>query len=226
MGHGILKAFEGGGFWMWPILAIFLVCWSIMIERAYFLFGSIREDKEGLLRALNNNLLRGDFQCAIRLLGTQRPGPLARILKAGLLKVHRPDIEVQAALDEASLREVPALEKRTGYLAVLSNAATLAGLLGTIIGMIKSFAAVSAADPAEKATMLAAGIAEAMNCTAFGLITAIPALLAYAVLQARTQHLIDDINECVVSELNLVLANRGLFAAAAEGAKAAASPEA
>jgi biopolymer transport protein ExbB/TolQ len=224
--NGILHAFEGGGFWMWPILAIFLICWSITIERFYFLYFSIREDKEGLLRALNNNLLRGDFQGAIRLLGTQNPGPLAKVLKAGLLKVHRPDIEVQAALDEASLRVVPTLEKRTGYLAVLSNAATLAGLLGTIIGMIKSFAAVAAADPGEKATLLAEGIAEAMNCTAFGLITAIPALLGYAVLQARTQHLIDDINECVVTELNLVLGNRALFAAAAEGAKASEGAQA
>jgi len=226
MFSSIHKAFEGGGFWMWPILVVFLFCWAITIERVYFLFLTVREDKDGLLRALNNHLLRGDFQGAIRLLGTQRPGPLARILKAGLLKVHRPDIEVQAALDEASLREVPQLEKRTGYLAVLSNAATLAGLLGTIIGMIKCFASVANADPANKATMLAEGISEAMNCTAFGLITAIPALIAYAVLQARTQHLVDEINESVVAELNLVLANRGLFAAAAQGAQAASSPEA
>src|SRR5690606_6162163 len=125
-----------------------------------------------------------------RFLDAQPKGPLQRILKAGLTKVHRPDIEVQAALDEASLNEVPKIEARTGYLAVLSNGATLVGLVGTIMGMIAAFAAVSAADPAEKATLLAAGIAEAMHCTAFGLITAIVALAGYAILQNRTQHLI------------------------------------
>jgi biopolymer transport protein ExbB/TolQ len=113
------------------------------------------------------------------------------------------------------------IEQRTGFLAVISNAATLIGLLGTIIGMIKCFASVANADPAQKATMLANGIAEAMNCTAFGLITAIPALLAFAVLQSRSQHLIGDINEAVVTEMNLVLSNRALFRAAAEGQPAA-----
>ena len=118
---------------------------------------------------------------------------------------------MQAALDEASLREVPKLEKRTGFLAVISNGATLFGLLGTIIGLIHCFAAVAHVDPAEKATILAAGIAEAMNCTAFGLITAIPALFAFAFLQGRTQHMIDGINEAVVTEMNLVLSNRHIF---------------
>lgn len=219
--NDIAKAFHGGGFWMWPILLTNLFCWAITIERAYFLFVVVKEDKDSLLRGLNNQLLRGDYQGAIRMLGTQRSGPLSRILKSGLLKVHRPDVEVQAALDEASLREVPAIEQRTGFLAVLSNAATLLGLLGTILGMIKCFASVAHADPANKATMLANGIAEAMNCTAFGLITAIPALIAFAILQGQSQHLIGDINESVVTEMNLVLSNRALFRAAAEGQPAA-----
>jgi biopolymer transport protein ExbB/TolQ len=217
---GIVRAFHGGGFWMWPILAIFVICWGITFERVYALYFRTREDKDAILNGLNKHVFRGDIHAAIRFLDAQRPGPLARILKAGLLKVHRPDVEVQASLDQASLREVPELEKRTGYLAVLSNAATLVGLVGTIVGLIHCFAAVANVDPAQKATILAAGIAEAMNCTAFGLITAIPALIAYAFLQARTQHLIDDINEAVVTELNLVLGNRRLFQNAGEEAAA------
>lgn len=208
---GILKAFHGGGFWMFPILAFFIASWGIAIERVYALFIRVHDDRDVILAGLNKHVFRRDIYGAIRFLDAQRPGPLVRILKAGLLKVHRPDIEVQAALDQASLREVPELEARTGYLAVLSNAATLTGLLGTIVGLIQSFEAVANVDPAQKATILAGGIAEAMNCTAFGLITAIPALLWYAVLQARTQHLIDGINESVVTELNLVLGNRNIM---------------
>jgi biopolymer transport protein ExbB/TolQ len=94
------------------------------------------------------------------------------------------------------------------YLAMLANVAMLAGLLGTISGLIKCFGAVATADPSEKASLLAAGIAEAMNCTAFGLLTAIPGLLFFSILQGKTQHLLDDINEASVSVVNLVVTNR------------------
>jgi biopolymer transport protein ExbB/TolQ len=204
----IKHAFDGGGFMMYVILLLCLMSWAIMIERFLALFIITRENKDALLRGLHNHILRGDVPAAIRFLDAQRSGPLARIIKAGLVRVNKSDKEVQAALDEASLREVPYLEKRTGYLSVLSNAATLVGLLGTIIGMIHCFAAVAHVDPAQKATILAGGISEAMNCTAFGLMTAIPALVAFAFLQARTQSLVDGINETVVSVLNLTLANR------------------
>jgi biopolymer transport protein ExbB len=201
-------AFEGGGWPMWPILGMMLLSWALMFERSIALFIISRENKDALLRGLHNHILRGDVPAAIRFIDAQKSGPLARIIKAGLVRVNKSDKEVQAALDEASLREVPYFEKRTGYLSVLSNAATLVGLLGTILGMIHCFAAVAHVDPAQKATILAGGIAEAMNCTAFGLMTAIPALVGYALLQARTQTLIDGTNEAVVSVLNLVLSNK------------------
>jgi len=207
----ILHAFQEGGFMMYPILLVNLISWAIVLERAFALYIAVRENKHALLAGIQKHILKGDIQAAIRFLGNQRQGPLARIIKAGLMKVNKTDKEVQAALDEASLREVPYIEKRTGHLAVLSNAAVLIGLLGTIIGMIQCFAGVANADPAQKAIILSKGISEAMNCTAFGLMTAIPALLMYGLLQARTQHVVEGINESVVSTLNLVLANRQLF---------------
>lgn len=211
MFHELAKAFEGGGFMMWPILALNLVSWAIAFERMFALYIATAENKHELLSGIQKHVLRGDVNAAIRFLGSQKQGPLARIIKAGLMKVNKTDKEVQAALDEASLREVPYIEKRTGHLAVIANAATLVGLLGTIIGMIDCFGGVANADPAMKAIILSRGISEAMNCTAFGLLTAIPALLMYAMLQARTQHTIDAINESVVSSLNLVMSNRALF---------------
>lgn len=206
-----LEHFKEGGFMMYPILAMNLTSWAIALERVFALYIAVRENKHALLSGIQKHILKGDIQAAIRFLGNQRQGPLARIIKAGLMKVNKTDKEVQAALDEASLREVPYIEKRTGHLAVVSNAAVLVGLLGTIIGMIDCFAGVANADPAQKAVILSKGISEAMNCTAFGLITAIPALLTYGVLQARTQHIVEGVNESVVSTLNLVLANRQLF---------------
>jgi biopolymer transport protein ExbB len=206
-----LEHFQEGGLMMYPILAMNLTAWAIALERIFALYIAVRENKHALLSGIQKHILKGDIQAAIRFLGNQRQGPLARIIKAGLMKVNKTDKEVQAALDEASLREVPYIEKRTGHLAVVANASTLVGLLGTIVGMIDCFAGVANADPAQKAVILSKGISEAMNCTAFGLLTAIPALLTYGVLQARTQHVIEGVNESVVSTLNLVLANRQLF---------------
>ena len=97
------------------------------------------------------------------------------------------------------------------YLAMLGNAAMLAGLLGTVNGLIQCFEAVAHVNPADKATILSQGISEAMNCTAFGLLTAIPALIMFSVLNGRTQSLINDINETSVSVLNLVVNNRDKF---------------
>jgi biopolymer transport protein ExbB len=207
----LIHHFIEGGFMMWPILGMGLVMWAIAFERAFALFIAVRENKHALLSGIQKHIMKGDIQSAIRFVGSQRQGPISRIVKAGLMKVNKTDKEVQAALDEASLRETPYIEKRTGHLAVIANAATLVGLLGTIIGMIQCFAGVANADPAMKAIILSKGIAEAMNCTAFGLTVAIPGLLLYAWLQARAQHVIDGINEAVVSTLNLVLTNRALF---------------
>jgi biopolymer transport protein ExbB/TolQ len=111
-------------------------------------------------------------------------------------------------MDEAALRELPKIEHRTGYLALLANLAMLSGLLGTVSGLIGAFGAVANADASSKATMLAKGISEAMNCTAFGLIAAILALIGFALLNGKTQTLLDDINAATVQVVNLVVSNR------------------
>jgi biopolymer transport protein ExbB len=199
---------EAGGMMLLWIALLALTCTVIVVERVVALYILSLENKDGLLRGLQQHILRGDIPAAIRFIDAQRQGPLARVIKAGLVRANKGDKEVQAALDEASLREVPYLEKRTGYLAVFSNASTLVGLLGTIKGMIACFAAVAHVDPAQKATILAGGISEAMTCTKWGLGVAIVVLIIYAFLQARTQQLIDRINESVVTVLSLTLANK------------------
>jgi biopolymer transport protein ExbB len=203
----VIQHFNEGGIFMWPILALGIIAIAIVGERANTLFFKATNRKDEFTREMRKLILGGNFVKAVKLANTV-DSPLARIVKAGLLQVRRPDEVIQSAMDEAALNEVPYLESRTGYLAMLSNVATLTGLLGTVVGLIHSFGAVSNADPAQKGTLLAAGISEAMNCTAFGLIVAIPALLAYAVLQSRTQKCVDEINEGSVRIVNLILLNR------------------
>lgn len=204
----IAEHYTEGGFWMMPISAFQAVSFAIMAERVYVLFFKTRLNKEVVLAGLRERIFRGDVMGGIRFLADQKQSPLTRILKAGLLEVRHGEEEVQAAMDEASLHEMPLLERRTGYLSMISNAATLAGLLGTILGMIAVFGAVASASAADKSTLMSKGISEAMNCTAYGLITAIPPLVVYAMLQARTQAITDDVHAVVASTINLVLRNK------------------
>jgi biopolymer transport protein ExbB/TolQ len=134
---------------------------------------------------------------------------MTRIVQAGLMKFNRSDAEVQAAMDEAALRELPKVNARTPYLGMLANFAVMAGLLGTITGMIKSFGSAAGADASQKAAKLAEGISEALNCTAFGIGVSLVGLLGFSLCTGKTTKVIDDINEVTVQVVNLVTSHRG-----------------
>jgi biopolymer transport protein ExbB len=202
---------EAGDWGMYPIALCLVIALAIVVERVIVLFFKASINKDAFLRGLKKYIYAGDLDKAINYVAGQKPTPLTNVIKAGLMSVPKGEDEVQAALDEATLRETPRIEARSGYLAMLGNAAMLAGLLGTVSGLIRCFEAVATVNPADKATILAAGISEAMNCTGFGLLVAIPALVAFSVLMGRTQHLINDINETSVSVLNLIISNKDKF---------------
>jgi biopolymer transport protein ExbB len=204
----ILQAFgpHGGGKMMIGIGAIFVIIVVIVIERALFL-GKAKVDVDKLMSLLKSQIVAGNIRGAINTCEAS-PTPLTKIIAAGLRKAGSSEHDIQQAMDEEALRELPKVEKRTGYLAMLSNLATLAGLLGTILGLITAFAAVVGVDPSMKATMLAGGISEAMYCTAFGLFSGIVGLGTYAWLNGKTQHILDGVNQGTVETLNLVVAGR------------------
>jgi biopolymer transport protein ExbB/TolQ len=131
---------------------------------------------------------------------------IAQIMTYGLNRVRsaRRREDVEQAMEESLMEVMPKLEKRTHYLATFANIATLLGLLGTIIGLINAFTAVSNANPAEKADMLSASISVAMNTTAFGLMVAIPLLLVHTVLQTKTTSIIDSLEMASVKFLNAI----------------------
>src|SRR5512143_1113332 len=133
--------FREGDWPMWPILAILIVVWAIIIERIVYL-KKAGIDKEKLLALLKSQIMAGNIQGAIKVC-SGNPTPITRIIQAGLMKFNKSDDEVQAAMDEAALRELPKINARTPYLAMTANFAVMAGLLGTIGGMIGSFGSVA-----------------------------------------------------------------------------------
>ena len=205
---GLWKPFCEGGTVMYLIAGVGFLTLFLIVERAMTL-KKMSVHKDSLSENLFGMILRGDIQQAISYCDSI-PSPITNTLKAGLVQVlnKRPDEEVQVAMDASVLRETPKMEGWTSFLAVFGNVSVLVGLLGTIIGLIRAFSGVSEADAATKAAMLSAGISEALNCTAFGLLVAIIAIIGYAVFQTLIGRAITEMTESSMNLMNVVVSNR------------------
>ena len=200
----IVSFFQDGGAFMYPILFVFIFGLAIAIERFIFLNMMKAKNKSAWKRLLPI-LNQGNFRQALEV-ATNSKSAVGRILAYGLTKVGkgRRHDDLEMAMEEGLMEVLPRLEKRTPYLATFANIATLLGLLGTILGLIKAFTAVANVDPAEKANILSASISIAMNTTAFGLMAAIPLLLAFTFLQTKTTEIVDSIEMASVKFVNLI----------------------
>ena len=200
--HTIVRFFQMGGLFMFPIALVLTVGLAIAFERWVQLKRDMSANQK-LWNLLYPTLVKGEFDKA-REMANKDKSSMAQMLGMGLARQgavrRREDIEI--AMEESMMEIIPRLEKRTPYLALLSNIATLFGLLGTIMGLIQAFTAVATASPAEKAALLAASIAEAMNCTAFGLMSAIPLLLLHARLTTTTGQIVNSMEMASVKALN------------------------
>lgn len=203
-----VRAFHEGGPVMIIIAAFGVMTLFLVIER-FIKLKEISVDKKEFTDQVYRMVVSGDLRGAISYCDG-RPSPLTNTVKAGLIQAmnKRPDEEIQVAMDAAVMREMPKIEGGTSFLAVFGNVAVLAGLLGTIIGMISSFRAVANADNATKAVELSKGISHALNCTAFGLLVAILAIVAYGAYQFIIQKKENEIVETSMTLLNLVVSNR------------------
>ena len=202
--YSIVGFFVTGGPFMYPILVVFAVGAAIAIER-YVTLTKVTARNQSLWSQVQPALVEGDFDRA-RELTSEDDSTISRLLSMGLDRQgavrRREDIEI--AMEESMMEIIPQLEKRTPYVALGASIATLLGLLGTIIGLIQAFTAVANANPAEKADLLSASISVAMNTTAFGLIVAIPLLVLYSVLTAKTTEIVVSLEMASVKALNVI----------------------
>ena len=211
----VVGFFQDGGVFMYPIVLVLAIGIAIAVERFMFLsFAGINSRRTwGKITPL---LQSGRLNEAADVARGSKSA-VGNVLSYGFerIKTARRRDDIEKAMEESMLDVMPRLEKRTHYLATFANMATLLGLLGTIIGLIRAFTAVAAASPAEKADMLSASISVAMNTTAFGLMAAIPLLLIHTVLQTKTTELIDTLEMAAVKFLNIVTEKQQRAAGAA-----------
>jgi len=189
---------------MYPILFVFLTGMAVVVER-WFQLSRIRSLNRKMWNTFYPMLAKGEFD-KVKAIVKKDKSTISQMLDMGLARQgkmrRRADAEI--AMEESMMEIIPRLEKRTPYVALLSNIATLLGLLGTIMGLIEAFTAVANANPAEKADMLSASISVAMNTTAFGLMVAIPLLLCHATLTSTTGQIIDSLEMASVKALNSI----------------------
>lgn len=201
----IVRFFQQGGLFMYPIALVLLLGLAISLERFIYLAGVRRRNRLAFDKGILPLMQQGDYRGALKA-ANLTAAAIGTMISAGLRRLlnnhSREDIEY--AMEEGLMEVLPRLEKRTQYLATLANVSTLLGLLGTIIGLIAAFTAVANADPAEKASLLSQSISVAMNTTAFGLMSAIPLLLFHAWLQTRTNEIVDSFEMAGVKFLNIV----------------------
>ncbi|HSD74439.1 MAG TPA: MotA/TolQ/ExbB proton channel family protein [Steroidobacteraceae bacterium] len=200
----IVRFFQGGGEFMFPIALVAALGLAIAIER-YIYLSIVSVRNRSLWNDLSPLLAQGDFKRAVAIT-SKSSAAIGTILNYGLARIQsaRRRDDIEKAMEESLMEIVPRLEKRTHYLGTFANMATLLGLLGTVIGLISAFAAVATVNPAEKANLLSASISVAMNCTAFGLMVAVPLVLIHAVLQTKTTELVDSLEMASVKFLNSI----------------------
>ncbi len=198
----LIQFFQSGGPFMYPILAVLAIGLAITLER-YFYLSLAKTKNRRMIAKLLPLLEKGEMNSAVNT-AKKSSSTVSTILLQGAdnFKSARRRDDFEAAMEESMMEAIPRLEKRTHYLAMFANIATLLGLLGTIIGLIKAFTAVAQVDPSMKAEILSTSISVAMNTTAFGLIVAIPLLLFYTVLQTKTTTIIDSLEMTVVKFVN------------------------
>ncbi len=190
-----------GGPLVWPILFLLALGLAIILERIIFLLRK-RFDSRGFMFSVQKLLEQGNFEKCRQACSQQGHKPLPRIISAGLSCCHMPREEMENALQEAILREIPPMERFLSTLGMLAAIAPLLGLLGTVTGMINTFQVITlhgTGDP----RMMSGGISEALMTTMLGLSVAIPMLMAHTWLNRAMEKKIEDMEEKAVALVNM-----------------------
>lgn len=197
-----ISLLTSGGPMIWVLLIASAVAVAVFVER-WLYYHRAQINSTEFLNGVRNVLKRDNIVEAVSICDAT-PGPIARLVKVAILNRERGREGVREALEEAGLLEVPRLEERLNLLATLTQIAPLMGLLGTVLGLIKVFAALQAAGTYAGIGEVSGGIWEALVCTAAGLALAIPGYAGYNYLVNRVNSLVLDMEKSATDILNMV----------------------
>jgi biopolymer transport protein ExbB len=194
--------FNGGGPFMWAILAVLAFAVAVVVERLIFYYHTCRGLGTGMVADIARHLNGNDMEKARQ--AAEGNAPVSVLLRTALERfgAGMNHSEIQEGIEEAAIKELPRLGERLNYLVLFANIATLTGLLGTIMGLQKAFSSLGVVEASQKAARLAQGISELMVCTAFGLMVAVPCMVAYTFLHNKQNRLVKDLDESVVKIMN------------------------
>lgn len=204
----LITMFKEGGEFMYIILFVGVFAMAIAFERLFYIIFRANINATAFMAQIQKLIMANNIDRAIKLCNAEPHAALPRVVKRGLTRANRSEKEIENAIDEATLEVGPLIAKRTAYLAMLANVATLTGLLGTILGLIMAFEAVAKASAETKQTLLANGISIAMYTTAGGLLVAIPTLVLHSVITNRSNKILDDVDQYGLKTVNLLTARR------------------
>lgn len=203
-----ITMFTEGGSFMWIILVVFVFAMAIAFERLFFVVFRANINATAFMAQIQKLIMANNIDRAIKLCNAEPHAMLPKVVKAGLTRANRTEKELENAIQEVTLEVAPIVNKRTAYLGMLANVATLVGLLGTIMGLVMAFQAVAKASAETKQTLLANGISVAMYTTAGGLIAAIPTMVLHSIISNKSNKILDDVDQYGLKTLNLLTARR------------------
>ncbi len=203
--QGFADFYRNGGPFMHFIALCGLYILGVSIYKFVFLLAKFNTNGANLMKQIQKLVMANNVDKAIKLCTAAGDAALANVMKAGLSRANRGELEIQNAMEEATLEVTPKITKLTESIFAMSSTATMLGLLGTIFGLIEAFDAVAHAAPEQKSAMLASGIAMAMNTTGFGLIMAIPGTVLTVLIKGFSNKILDDMDLYSVKLVNLLV---------------------
>lgn len=204
----MIEHLRAGGPLMIVIVTLSIIGLTVILERGYYFMKHEKDNGEILITHLEKFIKNGEKEKAIKVCDTFK-NTSSKVMKTILLEYGAGKMNcctydyLEEKARECALRELPKLEKNMWLLALAANVTPLAGLLGTVTGMIGAFHSM-AKNGAGDATVLASGISEALITTASGLIVSIPSLIFYNYYQKKIEKAVIDMEKNVVEFINIL----------------------
>lgn len=191
-----------GGFMMIPIFVLSVIAIYLFVERL-MIINKANQSPEQFMNRVKESVLKGDINGA-KFLCAHQDSPVSRMIQKGLSRIGSPLKNIEASIENVGKLEIFKLEKNLSAIATIAGVAPMMGFLGTVIGMVQAFVAISQEEGSVSPKLLSSGIYTAMITTVAGLMVGIIAYLAYNFLVTRVQKVIHKMEYTSIEFIDLL----------------------